>query len=47
MLSDGSAALTEEEHAGALKTFMLFFGDAMSTDEAIGRLAPLAGCKTV
>jgi ureidoacrylate peracid hydrolase len=46
MLSDGSAALTEEEHAGALNTFMLFFGDVMSTDEAIGRLAPLAGHKT-
>jgi ureidoacrylate peracid hydrolase len=39
MLSDGNATLTEEEHAGALNTFMMFFGDVMSTDEAITRLA--------
>jgi ureidoacrylate peracid hydrolase len=46
MLSDGTATLTEEEHAGALNTFMMFFGDVMSTDEAISRLAPVAGRKT-
>jgi ureidoacrylate peracid hydrolase len=46
MLSDGNATLTEEEHAGALNTFMMFFGDVMSTDEAIRRLAPVARCKT-
>jgi len=38
MLSDGTAALTDEEHAGALNTFMMFFGDVMNTDEVIGRL---------
>ncbi len=46
MLSDGNATLTEEEHAGALNTFMMFFGDVMSTDEAITRLAPVVRCKT-
>jgi len=43
MLSDGNATLTDEEHAGALNTFMMFFGDVMSTDEAITRLAPGRG----
>jgi ureidoacrylate peracid hydrolase len=43
MLSDGTAALTDEEHAGALNTFMMFFGDVMSTDETIRRLAPSGG----
>lgn len=38
MVSDGTAAFTEEEHAGALNTFMMFFGDVMSTDDAIRRL---------
>jgi ureidoacrylate peracid hydrolase len=38
MLSDGTAALTDEEHAGALNTFIMFFGDVMTTDEVIGRL---------
>ena len=46
MLSDGTATLTEEEHAGALNTFMLFFGDVMSIDEAIARLAPPVSRKT-
>jgi ureidoacrylate peracid hydrolase len=46
MLSDGTSTLTDEEHAGALNTFMMFFGDVMSTDEAIKRLAPVAGRKT-
>ena len=45
MLSDGTATWTEEEHAGALNTFMMFFGDVMSSDEAITRLAPVAGRK--
>jgi ureidoacrylate peracid hydrolase len=43
MLSDGNAALTDEEHAGALNTFMMFFGDVMSSDEAIERLVRVAG----
>jgi hypothetical protein len=38
--------LTEEEHAGVLTTFMMFFGDVMSTDEAITRLVPVARRKT-
>ena len=41
MLSDGNATLTDEEHAGALNTFMMFFGDVMTTDEAIRRLTPV------
>jgi ureidoacrylate peracid hydrolase len=46
MLSDGNATLTEEEHVGALNTFMMFFGDVMSTDEAITRVVPVADRKT-
>ncbi len=46
MLSDGTATMTDEEHAGALNTFMMFFGDVMSTDDAITRLIPVAGRKT-
>lgn len=38
MLSDGCAAQTDEEHAAALNNFQLFFGDVMTTDEAIARL---------
>ena len=38
MLSDGNATLSDEEHAGTMNTFMLFFGDVMSTDDAVGRL---------
>lgn len=39
MLSDGNAALTDQEHATALNTFMTFFGDVMTTGEAAGRIA--------
>jgi ureidoacrylate peracid hydrolase len=46
MLSDGTATLTDAEHAGALNTFVMFFGDVMSTDEAIARLAPVVDRKT-
>lgn len=38
MLSDGNATWTDEEHAATLNNFMLFFGDVMTADEAIGRL---------
>jgi ureidoacrylate peracid hydrolase len=41
MLSDGNAAFTDEEHAATLNSFLLFFGDVMSTDEALARLAPV------
>lgn len=47
MVSDSTAAFTDEEHAGALNTFMLFFGDVMSTSEAIRRMAPVADRKTM
>lgn len=46
MLSDGNAALTDEEHAGALNNFMIFFGDVMTTEEAITRLVPASQRKT-
>jgi ureidoacrylate peracid hydrolase len=38
MLSDATATWTDEEHAATLDNFMLFFGDVMTADEAIGRL---------
>jgi ureidoacrylate peracid hydrolase len=38
MVSDANAALTDEEHAAALNTFMMFFGDVMSAEETIARL---------
>ena len=40
MLSDGNASLTDEEHAASLNNFLVFFGDVMTTDEAIERLVP-------
>lgn len=32
MLSDGNAAMSDEEHSGALNSFRLFFGRVMSVD---------------
>jgi nicotinamidase-related amidase len=46
MLSDANATWTDEEHAGALNTFAIFFGDVMTTDEAIGRMVPVAQRKS-
>ena len=46
MLSDGNASLTDEEHAASLNNFLIFFGDVMTTDEAIGRLVPVVQRKT-
>jgi ureidoacrylate peracid hydrolase len=40
MLSDATATWTDQEHAATLDSFLLFFGDVMGTDEAIGRLIP-------
>jgi ureidoacrylate peracid hydrolase len=40
MLADANATWTDEEHAATLNNFMLFFGDVMTADEAIGRLVP-------
>ncbi len=42
MVSDGNAARTEEEHAGALLNFYLVFGDVLTTDETIGSLTRAA-----
>ncbi len=38
MLSDANATWTDEEHAATLNNFNIFFGDVMTTDEAIARL---------
>ena len=38
MVSDGNAAVTDEDHNAALANFYLTFGDVMSTDMAIGCL---------
>jgi ureidoacrylate peracid hydrolase len=46
MLSDANATWTDEEHATTLDNFMLFFGDVMTADEAIGRLVPAKNRKT-
>ena len=40
MLSDGTATLTDEEHAAALNNFQVSFGDVMTVDEAVARLVP-------
>lgn len=40
MLSDATATVTDEEHAGALNNFQVSFGDVMSVGEAIERLKP-------
>jgi len=39
MLSDANATWTDDEHSASLVNFMLFFGDVMTADEVIGRLA--------
>jgi len=46
MLSDANATWTDEEHAAALNNFLLFFGDVMTTDDAIGKLSSVKNCKT-
>jgi ureidoacrylate peracid hydrolase len=46
MLSDANATWTDEEHAATLDNFMLFFGDVMTADEAIGRLVPAKNRKS-
>jgi ureidoacrylate peracid hydrolase len=38
MLSDATATWTDEEHAVTLNNFSLFFGEVMTTDDAIGKL---------
>lgn len=39
MVSDGCAAATDREHAAALGSFYLFFGDVQTTDEVIARFS--------
>jgi ureidoacrylate peracid hydrolase len=39
MVTDANAATTDEDHAASLIAFYLSFGDIMSTDMLIGRLA--------
>jgi ureidoacrylate peracid hydrolase len=46
MLSDGNATWTDEEQAGTLNSFAMFFGDVMSTDEALARIVPAEKRKT-
>jgi ureidoacrylate peracid hydrolase len=46
MLSDANATWTDEEHAATLNNFMLFFGDVMTADDAIGRLVCVANRKS-
>lgn len=43
MLADGNAALTDEEHAAALNNVAVYYGDVMTTDEAIGCLVAAKG----
>ena len=38
MLSDATATWTDEEHRAALTSFVLFFGDVLTTEEALTRL---------
>jgi ureidoacrylate peracid hydrolase len=46
MLSDANATWTDEEHAATLNSFLLFFGDVMTTDEAIAKLVPAMSRKS-
>jgi ureidoacrylate peracid hydrolase len=46
MVADGNASLTDDEHAAALNNFIIFFGDVLTTDEAVARLAPADARKT-
>jgi ureidoacrylate peracid hydrolase len=43
MVSDGCAAMTDEDHNASLSNFYLTFGDVMSTEQVIGRLRRNAG----
>jgi ureidoacrylate peracid hydrolase len=40
MVSDANAALTDEEHAATLNSFLVAFGDVMTSDDVIQRLMP-------
>jgi len=43
MVSDGCAAVTDEDHSASLANFYLTFGDVMSTDQVIACLRRNAG----
>jgi ureidoacrylate peracid hydrolase len=43
MVSDANATLTDDEHTAALNNVYLFFGDVMTTSDAIQRLTPATG----
>ena len=45
-LSDGNATWTDEEQAGTLNSFAMFFGDVMTTDETLARIVPAEARKT-
>ena len=38
MVSDGNAAVTDQEHANSLIAFYLNFGDVLTTDESVEAL---------
>ena len=38
MVSDGCAAMTDEEHAASLVAFYLQFGDVLTVDECVAGL---------
>jgi ureidoacrylate peracid hydrolase len=42
MVSDANAALTDEEHAATLNSFLVAFGDVMTSDDVIQRLTRAA-----
>lgn len=46
MISDGNATFTDEIHAASLRSFYAFFGDVLTTDEAIVALADTAKTRT-
>ena len=46
MLSDANATWTDQEHAATLDTFLLFFGDVMTSDEVIAKLIPVKSRKS-
>ncbi len=46
MLADANATWSDDAHAATLNNFALYFGDVMTSAEAIGRLAPAASRKT-
>jgi ureidoacrylate peracid hydrolase len=40
MVSDCNASVSDEAHAASLNNFVVYFGDVMTTDDAISRLVP-------